>query len=193
MEEMLSIVKQRSGKYTESRFEQMLAFMKKIAGQSADQKNEESSEVTKEEVLRSEDGSKDDEEDPGKYNNSSLLPKAKRRMEMIQGRWNRKSLTYKEPKKESGHWGEQGKEKKRKTGGKKVKDQLRRRMKGIRGLTNVRGREVDARNFVSSVRKKRNRDSWSWLHFWHGPVNSFCVDSFVFFWLFNGRGSADRP
>ena len=67
--------------------------MKKIAGQSADQKTEESSEVTKEEVLRSEDGSKDDEEDPGKYNNSSLLPKAKRRMEMIQGRWNRKSLT----------------------------------------------------------------------------------------------------
>ena len=41
--------------------------------------------------------------------------------------------------------------------GKKVKEQLRRRMKGRGGLTNVRGGEVEARNFVSSVRLEESQ------------------------------------
>ena len=40
------------------KIEETLSLVKEIAGKSADQRNKESSEVTKEEVLRAEDGRK---------------------------------------------------------------------------------------------------------------------------------------
>ena len=76
MEEVLSLLKDMAGKpnlcRSEPRYEEMISFMKEIAGEAMKQNMKEDSEAMQEEVSNVGESSKQDEEDQGKMNQKNL-------------------------------------------------------------------------------------------------------------------------